>query len=142
MTLEPDAQLQTILHEYVHPSILVDGKPSPDLIYMLPRFAGSNAGFVKAKRDKSILFARGDFDTQFITGEGEHVKNGEFAKRFDPEHHSAVIADLRVRENHALRRQVFWENADSFSLFAAEAGEAISGTTNPDGTLNTPFRSV
>ncbi|WP_139811092.1 dermonecrotic toxin domain-containing protein [Pantoea cypripedii] len=142
MTLEPDAQLQTILHEYVHPSILVDGKPSPDLIYMLPRFGGSSAGFVKAKRDKSILFARGDFDTQYITGGGDHVKNGEFAKRFDPEHHSAVIAGLRVRENHALRRQVFWENADSFSLFVAETGGAISGTTNQDGTLNTPFRSV
>ncbi len=142
MTLEPDAQLQTLLHEYVHPSILVNGKPSPDLIYMLPRFGGSGAGFVKAKRDKSILFARGDFDTQYITGGGDHVKNGEFAKRFDPEHRSAVIADLRVRENHALRRQVFWENADSFSLFAAEAGGAISGTTNPDGTLNTPFQTI
>lgn len=142
MNLKPEAQLQTILHEYVHPSILVNGHPSPDLIYMLAGSGDSGSGFVKAKRDQSILFARGDYSSHFITDGGEHVRNGEFAKRFDPEHHSSVIADIRVRENHALRRQVFWENADSFSLFVAEAGDEIEGTTNPDGTLNKPFRSV
>ncbi|WP_416413617.1 dermonecrotic toxin domain-containing protein [Pantoea sp. App145] len=141
MLLDEHSQNQAWMHELFHPSVLIDGKPSPDLIYPTPRYGGTGPNSLMGRRDNSILFSRGDWGSDFITGGGDHIKNGKLVERIDPLYHSSVITDTRLRENHAFRREIFYENADSFTLCISEMGEAIPGTTNPDGSINSPFRS-
>lgn len=136
--LTKDGRQQTLFHELSHgdPAELVD------YFYPPPRFGEAGAGYIKAKRDQSLLFARGELGIDYLRRGSIYMGAGKLAKTFDPETKSYIMAATRLQTHQYLRKRFFFKNADSFALYTSEAAGTIPGTIFPDGTINTPFRPV